>query len=49
MARYYRIEYDTETKRFTAELNTSKRTIAESLDGSYMLKTDRNDLSAEEA
>ena len=49
VARYYRIEYDTGAKQFTAELNTSKRTLAESLDGSYQLKTDRDDLSAEEA
>ncbi len=49
VARYYRIEYDAETKSFSSQLNATKRTVAESLDGSYMLKTDRKDLSAEES
>jgi transposase/uncharacterized protein YfkK (UPF0435 family) len=49
VARYYRIEYDADSKSFFSELNTHKRSVAESLDGSYMLKTDRKDLSAEES
>jgi transposase len=49
VARYYRIEYDAQTKSFSHELNAAKRSVAESLDGSYMLKTDRKDLSAEDS
>lgn len=49
VARYYRIEYDAGAKSFSGEPDTSKRTVAESLDGSYLLKTDRKDLSAEES
>jgi len=49
VARYYRIEYDPESKLFSQELDTAKRSVAENLDGSYLLKTDRKDLSAEEA
>ena len=48
MARYYRIEYDSVSKSFSVELDVSRRSIAESLDGSYLLKTDRSDLSPEE-
>jgi transposase len=49
VARYYRMEYDEEKKTFAYLLEESKRTAAEKLDGSYLLKTDREDLSAEEA
>jgi len=49
VARYYRMEYDEEKKTFSYSLEESKRTAAEKLDGSYLLKTDRADLSAEEA
>jgi len=49
VARYYRMEYDEEKKTFSYSLDESKRTAAEKLDGSYLLKTDREDLSAEEA
>jgi transposase len=49
VARYYRMEYDEEKKTFSYSLEESKRTAAEKLDGSYLLKTDREDLSAEEA
>jgi transposase len=48
VARYYRIEYDSVSKSFSVELDVSRRSIAESLDGSYLLKTDRTDLSPEE-
>jgi transposase len=48
VARYYRMEYDEEKKTFAYLLEESKRTAAEKLDGSYLLKTDREDLSAEE-
>ena len=49
VARYYRMEYDAEAKVFRYSLEEDKRTGAEKLDGSYLLKTDRGDLSAEEA
>ncbi len=49
VARYYEIRYKPQTKTFTSTLNKNKRTTAEQLDGSYLLKTSRNDLSAEEA
>jgi len=49
VARYYRMEYDAEAKVFRYSLDEDKRTRAEKLDGSYLLKTDRGDLSAEEA
>ena len=49
VARYYRMEYDDEKKTFNYSLDESKRSQAEKLDGSYLLKTDREDMSAEEA
>jgi len=49
VARYYRMEYDAETKTFRYSLDEAKRAQAEKLDGSYLLKTDREDLSADEA
>lgn len=49
VARYYRMEYDEEQKTFAYHLEASKRAEAEQLDGSYLLKTDREDLSADEA
>ncbi len=49
VARYYRMEYDEAKKTFAYHLEESKRAEAEKLDGSYLLKTDRQDLSAEEA
>jgi len=49
VARYYRMDYDEENKTFEYHLEESKRAEAEKLDGSYLLKTDREDLSAEEA
>jgi transposase len=48
VARYYRIEYDAKTKRFVYEMDEEKMCKAEKLDGSYLLKTDRKDLSEEE-
>jgi len=48
VARYYRMEYDPEAKAFRYSLDEEKRARAEKLDGSYLLKTDRTDLSAEE-
>jgi transposase len=49
VARYYRMNYDKETKTFEYHLEKDKRAEAEKLDGSYLLKTDREDLSAAEA
>jgi len=49
VARYYEMEYDETQKRFHWQLNAAKRERAEKLDGSYLLKADRTDLSAEEA
>jgi transposase len=43
------MEYDAETKTFRYSLDEAKRAQSEKLDGSYLLKTDREDLSADEA
>jgi transposase len=48
VARYYRMDYDAERKTLTWEENREKKAIAEKLDGGYVLKTDRQDLTAEE-
>ena len=48
VARYYRIAYDAAQKHLTWQEDTAKKAIAEQLDGSYVLKTDRQELSAEE-
>jgi len=47
VARYYEISYTPE-KGLIWEENKVKKEIAAKLDGSYLLKTDRRDLSAEE-
>ena len=49
VARYYRMEYDSEKKVFHYSMDETKRARAEKLDGSYLLKTDRQDLTADEA
>jgi transposase len=48
VARYYRIAYDAAQKHLTWQEDTAKKALAEQLDGSYVLKTDRHELSAEE-
>jgi transposase len=48
VARYYRIAYDAAQKHLIWQEDTAKKAIAEQLDGSYVLKTDRQELSAEE-
>ena len=48
VARYYAIKYDPKTKQLTCNLDRAKRGKAEKLDGSYILKSDRDDLSADE-
>src|SRR6516164_6181320 len=39
VARYYRLEYDSEKKVFHYSLDEAKRARAEKLDGSYLLKS----------
>ena len=48
VARYYRMDYQAERKTLTWEEDSEKKAIAEKLDGGYVLKTDRKDLTAEE-
>jgi len=48
VARYYRIDYDAEQKSLTWEEDRDQKAMAEKLDGGYVLKTDRQDLTAEE-
>jgi len=48
VARYYKLEYDSPIKELTYQENAEKKSIAESLDGSYMLRTDRTDMSDDE-
>lgn len=48
VARYYRIGYAENEKRLCYELDEERRKKAETLDGSYLLRTDRTDLSADE-
>jgi len=48
VAPYYRIEYDPETKRLRYEVDEERRERAASLDGCYLLRTDRDDLTADE-
>lgn len=48
VARYWRIEYDPHAGTFSYQMDQEKRSKAQKLDGTYLLKTDRLDLSAEE-
>jgi transposase len=48
VARYYRIEYDAEHNSVAWQEDAEKKAIAAKLDGSYVLKTDRQDLTADE-
>jgi len=48
VARYYRMEYDAEQKMLSWNEDAEKKAVAEKLDGSYVLKTDRQDLTADE-
>jgi len=47
-ARYYQIEYDAERKSFSWQEDVNKKAIAKKLDGGYVMKTDRQDLTADE-
>jgi hypothetical protein len=49
VARYYALAYDPDTKKLTCDLDRAKWGKAEKLDGSYILKSDRDDLSADES
>jgi len=49
VARYYVMQYDADAERFSYALDAEREARAEALDGSYLLRTDRTDLSAEEA
>jgi transposase len=48
VARYYAMDYDAKHQSLTWQEDREKKAIAEKLDGGYVLKTDRHDLSAEE-
>lgn len=48
VARYYDIAYEGQTGTLSYPCNEDKRATAEKLDGSYVLKSDRTDLGAEE-
>ena len=49
VARYHSLTFNTKTRQLENEPDEEKRKVAASLDGSYLLRTDRQDLSAEEA
>ena len=48
VARYYAIGYDAATASLTWAEHTEKKALAQRLDGGYLLKTDRQDLTDEE-
>jgi hypothetical protein len=48
VARYYQIAYDSEQQKLSWKELADKKAIARKLDGSYVLKTDRQDLTADE-
>jgi transposase len=48
VARYYAIGYEAATAAVTWTEDTEKKAVAQRLDGGYLLKTDRQDLSDEE-
>jgi transposase len=48
VARYYRIDYDAERRTLTCREDGEKKAVAAKLDGGYVLKTDRQDLTADE-
>jgi len=48
VARYYQMQYQAEVGSVVWGEETERKTVAQKLDGSYVLRTDRQDLSAEE-
>ena len=49
VARYHSITLNPKTRQLESKPDEEKRKVAASLDGSYLLRTDREDVSAEEA
>jgi transposase len=48
VARYYRIKYPGDLQSLSWQEDIEKKAIAEKLDGSYVLRTDRQDLTSDE-
>ena len=48
VARYYQIAYDSEPQKLSWKELADKKALAHKLDGSWILKTDRQDLTADE-
>ena len=48
VARYYRLDYEAEQKVLTRQEDRAKKALAAKLDGGYVLKTDHQDLTADE-
>jgi transposase len=48
VARYHALSFDAKTGQLRSEPDEEKREVAASLDGSYLLRTDREELSAQE-
>jgi transposase len=48
VARYYKLSHDPQTATLVAQFDADKHLKAEQLDGCYLLKTDRKNLSADE-
>ena len=48
VARYFRVAHDLQTATLVCEFDTAKHAKAERLDGCYLIKTDRKDLSGDE-
>jgi transposase len=49
VARYYTVRYDAASGTLNSEPNAEKKAKAEQLDGGYLLRTDRTELTAQEA
>jgi hypothetical protein len=49
VARYYTVTYDASSGTLNSQLNAEKKAKAEQLDGGYLLRTDRTELTAQEA
>lgn len=49
VVRYYRMAYDAAHRKFRYEVDAEQYDRAQQLDGTYLLRTDRTDLGAEEA
>jgi transposase len=48
VARYYSLTFDAKTRQLRNDPDDKKRKVAASLDGSYLLRSDRKELSADE-